>query len=162
MPAVYLGLGSNVDPGNNLRLAVRELRSRFGDLRLSAVYRSRAVGFEGPDFLNLVVRCRTDLPALDLIACIDEIHGRAGRRRGNDRFASRPLDIDLLMYGDAVIASRPLRIPREDILEYAFVLRPLAELEPGLVHPVTGRTMARHWDEFDDRGEPLERVELEL
>jgi 2-amino-4-hydroxy-6-hydroxymethyldihydropteridine diphosphokinase len=162
VPAVYLGLGSNVDAENNLRLAVRELRSRFGDLGVSAVYRSRAVGFEGPDFLNLVVRCRTDMPALDLLARIDEIHDRAGRGRGDDRFASRPLDIDLLMYGDAVMILRPLRIPREDILEYAFVLRPLAELEPALVHPVTGRTMAQHWDEFDDRGQPLERVDLDL
>jgi len=162
VPVVYLGLGSNLDPENHLRMAVRELRQRFGDVRLSPVYRSRAVGFEGPDFLNLVVRCRTDLPARAVLATIDEIHGLAGRRRGNDRFGSRSLDIDLLMFGDAVSASRELRIPREDILEYAFVLRPMAELDPGLVHPVTGRTMALHWDEFDDRRQPLERVELEL
>ncbi len=82
----------------------------------------------------------------------------AGRQRGEEKFSSRPLDIDLLLYGNQVIDSPPLRIPRADILEYAFVLRPLAELAPELVHPLTGRKLADHWREFDQASQPLTPV----
>jgi len=159
---VYLGVGSNIDPEKNLRFAIGELRRHFAALELSVVYRSRPVGFDGPDFLNLVVRCRTSMPPADVLAVIEAIHDGSGRRRKANRFASRNLDIDLLLYGDAVLAAEPYRIPRADILDYAFVLRPLAEIAPDLVHPVTGKTMAEHWRAFEAAGQLLEPVDLIL
>ncbi|MDH3304046.1 MAG: 2-amino-4-hydroxy-6-hydroxymethyldihydropteridine diphosphokinase, partial [Gammaproteobacteria bacterium] len=65
---------------------------------------------------------------------------------------------DLLLYDDLIMDERPVRVPRSDILEYSFVLGPLAELAPDLVHPVTGKTMLTHWQEFDAESQPLEFV----
>ena len=158
MAKVYLGLGSNIDPEDNLRLGIQELGKRFGDLQLSAVYRGAAVGFEGDDFLNLVVGLDTDVSPTVINEEIEVIHELAGRRRGEEKLASRTLDIDLLLYDDLVVDEPPLRLPRSDILEYSFVLRPLAELVPQLTHPCTGRTLAQHWAEFDQDSQPLTPV----
>lgn len=162
MATVYLGLGSNIDAGKNLRLAVDALRRRYGELTVSPVYRSAAVGFEGPDFLNLVVALQTDAAPSELLDEIERIHAMAGRRRGPDRYNSRPLDIDLLLFGDLVESAPPLRLPRPDILEYGFVLRPLADIAPDLVHPLTGRLIAEHWREFDVDSHPLTPVDVVL
>ncbi len=159
MAMIYLGLGSNIDPERNLKLGIEELGRRFGQLELSGVYQSAAVGFEGPDFWNLVVGCTTTLSPAEVHGEIEIIHEMAGRHRGEDRFSSRPLDIDLLLYDDRVIDEPPARLPRSDILEYSFVLRPLAELAPDLVHPVTGKTMAWHWETFDKEALPLTAVD---
>jgi len=158
MATVYLGIGSNIDPEKNLSLAVRELRKRFGELDSSAVYKSAAVGFDGEDFLNLVVRLRSDASPLEICEEIERLHNLSGRVRGSQKWASRPLDIDLLLYNDLIQDERPVRVPRSDVLEYSFVLRPLAELAPDLVHPGTGKTMLTHWQEFDADSHPLEAV----
>lgn len=155
MATVYLGLGSNIDADRNLRLAMGELRRLYGALTVSPVYRSAAVGFDGPDFLNLVVALSTNSAPLEVLREIERIHEMAGRRRGADRYGSRPLDIDLLLYDDMIDPSPPLRLPRRDILEYGFVLRPLADIAPDLVHPVTGRTIGEHWRAFDGERHPL-------
>jgi 2-amino-4-hydroxy-6-hydroxymethyldihydropteridine diphosphokinase len=160
MARVYLGLGSNIDAEANLALGVRELRSHYGELDLSPVYRSAAVGFDGADFLNMVVGLDTDDAPCDIQAQIELIHDLAGRERGDDPFSSRPLDIDLLLYDDLVSSEGKLRLPRRDVLEYSFVLRPLAELDPNLVHPETGRSVAEHWREFDAASHPLEPVNV--
>lgn len=162
MKTVYLGLGSNVEPETNLKLAVAELRRRYGEVGLSPVYRCPAVGFEGDDFLNLVARIETDDSPQAINVAIEEIHTAAGRVRGSEKFSARSLDIDLLLYGDLVDKSRAVRVPRADVLDYAFVLLPLADLAPELTHPETGLTMARHWREFDAAGESMTPVELIL
>ena len=158
MATVYVGLGSNIEPEDNLHVGVRELRARFGELQLSAVYRSEAVGFEGDDFLNLVASFESDASPQEICEEIELIHNLVGRERSDGKWESRPLDIDLLLYNDLVMDERPVRIPREDVLDYSFVLRPLAELAPDFLHPVTGKTMLEHWQEFDAASQPLEVV----
>jgi 2-amino-4-hydroxy-6-hydroxymethyldihydropteridine diphosphokinase len=155
MATVFLGLGSNDSPEENLRLAVSELRSRYGDLTLSRVYQSTPVGFDGADFLNLVARFESEDSPLDICGEIDLIHNLAGRIRNSDKWESRPLDIDLLLYNDLVQDERPVRVPRDDIVKYSFVLRPLAEIAPDQVHPVTGKTFLQHWQNFDATSHPL-------
>ena len=160
MATVYVGLGSNIDPETNLHLGIAELRRRYGDVESSAVYRSKAVGFVGDEFLNLVARFESDDEPATICQDIENIHHLSGRDRDGGKWESRPLDIDLLLYNDLVLYERPVRVPREDILEYSFVLRPLAELAPDLVHPVTGRTMLEHWQDFDASSHPLEAVDV--
>lgn len=146
----------------NLRLACRELRHRFGPLRISTVYRNAAVGFEGADFLNLVLAFDTAEPPEAVVAELERLHGLAGRVRGPDPFSPRTLDLDMLLYGDEVITEHRIRVPREDIEKYAFVLGPLAELAPELRHPVTGRTMAALWAGFDQERSPIVPVAVDL
>jgi 2-amino-4-hydroxy-6-hydroxymethyldihydropteridine diphosphokinase len=159
---VFVSLGSNIDPEANLRLGVDELRRRYRNVSVSAVYRNEAVGFEGADFLNLVAEFESDSSPFDICADIEAIHNLVGRDPDSGKWESRPLDIDLLLYNDLVLDERPVRVPRSDVLEYSFVLRPLAELAPELRHPVTGRTMRQHWQEFDASGHPLEKVGVEV
>jgi len=162
MVSVFLGLGSNMDAETNLRLAVSELRRQFGELTLSPVYRSAALGFDGDDFLNLVVGLETDMSPHDVLVCVETIHALAGRVRGPDRYTSRSLDIDLLLYGDLVDREPPLRLPRRDVLEYSFVLRPLAEIAPDLVHPEVLRPISELWRNFDTACHPLAPVDVIL
>jgi 2-amino-4-hydroxy-6-hydroxymethyldihydropteridine diphosphokinase len=160
--ACYVSAGSNIDPVANLRLAVAELRRRYGALRLSPVYRTPAVGFAGDDFLNLVLAFDTAESAADVVAGFEHLHDLAGRQRGPSAFAARTLDLDLLMYGDAVIPEPPIKVPRDDIRKYAFVLGPLADLAPDLAHPVTGESMQALWAAFDQSSQPLARVDVDL
>jgi len=159
---VYLGLGSNVDPERNLRLAISELGKRFGKLELSSIYRNAALGFVGDEFLNLVVGLESAADPLQIHDVLEEIHDLAHRERGAARFASRTLDIDLLLYGDDIIDAPPVQVPRADILSYSFVLGPLAEIAPALRHPETGRLITEHWAEFDKNSHPLVPTDVKL
>lgn len=162
MAKVYLGLGSNVEPQKHLRFGIRELGQKFGILELSNVYSSKAVGFAGDDFLNLVVGLETELSPQALHDMIEEMHILAGRHRGESRYAPRTLDVDLLLYDDLILDEPPLRLPRSDVLKYSFVLGPLAEIAPELKHPQTGKLIAEHWDEFDKESHPLVAANLEI
>jgi 2-amino-4-hydroxy-6-hydroxymethyldihydropteridine diphosphokinase len=161
LAVIYLSIGSNINRVKNLQLAIDQLGKRFSDLQISRVYENRPVGFDGRDFLNLVAKASTDLAPESVARQLEEIHDIAGRDRQGDRFSPRELDIDLLMYDDLVANSADLNLPRPDILDYAFVLRPLAEIAPQLVHPLTGKTLATHWAEFDQASHPLRPVSLE-
>ncbi len=161
MATVYLGLGSNVSPAQNIKLAVHELERRYGKLRVSPVYRNAALGFKAADFMNLVVSLESEDPPQAICAEIELIHNLSGRNRDSDKWESRPLDIDLLLYNDLILDEKPVRVPREDVLKYSFVLRPLAELAPELCHPVSGKTMRQHWQEYDAKSHPLECVNVE-
>ena len=155
MAKIYLGLGSNVEPQKYLRQGIRELGRRFGVLELSNVYRSKALGFDGADFLNLVVGLDSELTPQEMHHAIEEMHRQADRQRGESRYSPRTLDIDLLLYDNLVLDEAGLRVPRADILKYSFVLRPLAEIAPALRHPQTGRLITEHWADFDKDSHPL-------
>ncbi|WP_405227575.1 2-amino-4-hydroxy-6-hydroxymethyldihydropteridine diphosphokinase [Lentisalinibacter sediminis] len=163
MARVFVSVGSNIRPEENLRLACAELERRFGDLDLSSVYRNPPVGFDGEDFLNLVAGFDTEGDPEEVIAELEQIHRLAGRQRGAERYGPRTLDLDLLLYDDLVTEGPPLTLPRDDVLKYDFVLGPLAELVPDLVHPVDGRRLADLWEAFEDgdRRLTVEDVDVE-
>ncbi len=155
---VYLGAGSNAEPVANLKLACTELAARYGELSLSPVYRSEPVGFDGDDFLNLVIVFSTRDTLASVLQTIDRIHALAGREPVDSAAAGgHTLDLDLLLFGELVQASGP-RLPRADILESAYVLAPLAALAPALRHPETGQTMRELWAAFDQAAHPLTQV----
>lgn len=146
---VFASLGSNQNREHNIRSAVRELEALYGPLRRSPVYLSKTVGFNGDDFLNLVVGFQSDDSPETIQQQFRRIEDEHGRVRSGKKFASRQLDIDLILYGDLVLRSDTLNLPRPDIEEYAFVLRPLAEIEPESRHPVLNKSYAQMWQEYD-------------
>jgi 2-amino-4-hydroxy-6-hydroxymethyldihydropteridine diphosphokinase len=152
---VYLGIGSNVDAENHVRAGITELRQKFGQVDLSPVYRSASVGFEGEDFLNLVAGIETELQPLQLKQWLNELENRYGRLRNVAKFSDRTLDIDILMYDDLYLRLPELSLPRGEILQFAHVLKPLADLAPELVHPVSRTTIARLWAAFEGERDAL-------
>lgn len=150
----YLSLGSNVEPERHLRAAIEALRARFGDVVVSPVYRTPAVGFDGPDFLNAAAVIDSDLepqPLNDWLHALEDAHGRD---RAAPRLSDRTLDIDIVLYDERVLeGAGNLRIPRPE-LKHAFVLRPLADIAPHAVVPGTGRTLAQLWAGHAEYGQP--------
>lgn len=160
MPTVYVGMGSNVDPQRHVARALEALERTFGSLQVSSVYQTPAVGFEGDDFLNLVVAFRTRLPVSAVVERLRQIEAQHGRHRGDGRYAPRTLDLDLLLYGDLIAHHDGISVPRDEIEHHAFVLCPLAELAGERRHPRLGRTFTELWDEMRDGAQPLRRVEI--
>lgn len=155
MARACLSLGSNLAPEGNLRSAIAALRARFGQVLLSQVYRNTAVGFEGADFLNAAAVVETDLDPVALAAWLHALEDAHGRDRAAPRFSDRALDIDLVLYDDVVLdGPGHLQIPRDE-LRRAFVLRPLAEIAPEVIEPVSGRTLAQLWANSPERGTPM-------
>lgn len=158
MARACLSLGSNVDPEANLRSAIAALRARFGTVRLSRVYRTGAVGFDGADFLNAAAVVDTGLDAVALDAWLHALEDAHGRDRSAPRFGDRTLDIDLVLYDDLVLdGPGNLRLPRDE-LRHAFVLRPLAEIAPDMVDPRSGCTLAEAWARSAERDSPMVAV----
>ncbi len=146
---VFVTLGSNIDPQRNLHRAVGLLAEQTQVRRISHVYRSIALGPHGepldqPDYLNAAVLI--DLPdgvAADQLKfrVLRPIEASLGRVRSADKFAPRPIDLDIALFGDLVDAA--LGIPDPDILTCAHIALPLADLDAHFVHPVSGETLAQ-------------------
>jgi len=151
MPRVYVSIGSNIDRETNIRGAVRMLRKHYGSLTLSRVYETPAEGFDGAAFYNLVAGFDIDEPVERVRQALVDIETAHGRKRGGARFGARTLDLDLLLYDDLVRHTDGVDIPRGEIVKYAFVLGPLAEIAPDLKHPETGERLRAMWDKFTGR-----------
>ena len=162
MPRVYVSIGSNIDREHNVRGAVRELAARYGTLALSPVYESRAVGFTGGNFYNLVAGFDTGEPVESVKETLDRIESQFGRTREENRFGARTLDLDLLLYGDTVRHDDRVDLPHPDIRRYAFVLRPLADIAPDGRHPETGLVYVKMWEQFDKNKQELTAVDFEF
>jgi 2-amino-4-hydroxy-6-hydroxymethyldihydropteridine diphosphokinase len=162
MTSVYVGLGSNEQREERIRQAVVTLRRRFGDIQLSPVYDSEAVGFDGSNFLNLVAAFESPLEVEAVVEAFRTIEDKLGRDRSLPKYASRPIDLDLLLYGDLVIDVPGIRVPRQEILVNAFVLKPLQDIAPARLHPETGQSYASHWQVMAPTAPLLEVVALDL
>jgi 2-amino-4-hydroxy-6-hydroxymethyldihydropteridine diphosphokinase len=159
MHTIYISVGSNIDPRVNVGMALQDLRDCFGDLQQSSLYESKAVGFDGDNFLNLVVSAHTDKTIRQVVDCLHDIEARHGRDRSGPKFSSRTLDLDLLLYDDVICKADGIHVPREEILFNAFVLYPLAELAPDLMHPSEQRSIAQLWQQLDKSQQMIWKVE---
>lgn len=158
MAEVFVSIGSNIDRERNVARGLQLLRARYGELRISPVYETRAVGFDGENFYNLVAAFTTDETVEAINHALHRIEDECGRVRSGPRFSSRTLDIDLLLYDDEVRESDALTLPRREITEQAFVLKPLADLAGERRHPVLGRTYNELWQAFDHNESDLHEV----
>lgn len=158
MSTIYISLGSNINREANTRAGVSALRQVFGEVKLSSVYESEAVGFDGDTFLNMVIVCDVDISVHETNRILRGIEDSNGRDRTGPKFSSRTLDLDLLLYDDLVLNEKNLILPRGEILKNAFVLWPLAEIAPNLCHPVKEKTYNELWSEFDKTKESLKPV----
>lgn len=160
MARVYLSLGSNLEPQRYLAAAIAAMREHFGAIAVSPAYRSRSVGFDGADFVNLAVGLDTELSPEALNDWLHALEDRHGRRRDVPRYSDRTLDIDIVFYDERVIdGPGHLQIPRKE-LQHAFVLRPIADIAPEFRHPVSGLSMAELWAAFPVECEPLQAETL--
>lgn len=157
MTCIYISLGSNIERERHIRAGLDALHAEFGELQVSRVFESEAVGFNGRPFYNLVVGADTDLPLAVLCQRLRAMEFAHGREPDAKKFAPRTLDLDLLLYGDLVCDS-PLVLPRGEILTNAFVLWPLAELAPGLRHPTDGRPLGELWQGYDKASQRLDPI----
>jgi 2-amino-4-hydroxy-6-hydroxymethyldihydropteridine diphosphokinase len=162
VPRVHIGIGSNVDREKSIRGAIRELAAHYGPLNLSLVYESKAHGFEGDNFFNLVASFDTTEPIERIKETLSHIESRFGRTRRKTRFSARTLDLDLLLYDDIVRHDSRVNLPHPDIQRYAFVLRPLADVAPDLRHPETKMTYTEMWNQFKNKNQEIRAVKFEF
>ena len=158
----YLSLGSNLEPEANLAAAVAALRARFGEVVVSPVYRSPADGFDGPDFLNAIVGVDSDIHPFALdewVHALEEAHGRDAR---DADYSNRPLDIDIIYFGELVLEGPgDFQLPRPE-LHHAFVLKPLADIAPDFVDPIRNTTLAQLWAAHPRHRDPPAQVDVVL
>ncbi len=178
MVDIYLGIGSNIQPVVNISKTIEHLRKEFPSISCSRIFESEAIGFKGDNFHNLVVRFNAaDLNLITekantiysteeknstelalLVKKLKAIEILVGRERGGSRFSARIIDIDILLFGD-LNTPKPIELPREEILHNAYVLWPLSEIAPDLIHPGCNRTYLDYWKAFDKSSQRLKPIQ---
>ena len=144
MARAFVAAGSNINPGTNVRAAIRALAVHTPIVAISTVYRTRAEDRPGqPSFYNCILEVRTGIPALELkFQVLRRIESDLGRRRTADKCAPRTIDLDLILYGDLVLKTTNLSLPDPQITDRPYLAIPLGELAPDLVLPGTASRMA--------------------
>lgn len=159
MARIFISIGSNIEPERYFNAGLKALSAHFSNLCLSSVFESEAVGFNGSNFLNMVVAADTELDIAGVVAVFKQIEQDNGRKIGAKKFSPRTLDIDLLLYDDCVVTT-PVELPRAEITSNAFVLWPLAEIAPDLSHPLAHQSYQSLWDNYDKSQQKLWPIEF--
>jgi 2-amino-4-hydroxy-6-hydroxymethyldihydropteridine diphosphokinase len=152
---VFVSIGSNINRYQSVSASLDRLRLSFGELLISPVYESDAVGFEGSNFLNLVVgfSCAESIGQLSRI--LHQIEDDNGRRRDGPKFGPRTLDIDILTYDDCIGDIDGVQLPRDEITKNAFVLLPLKDIAAAAIHPVEQKSYLELWKAYDQASQKL-------
>jgi 2-amino-4-hydroxy-6-hydroxymethyldihydropteridine diphosphokinase len=156
MTIVFLGIGTNLgNRESNLEEAVARIEEYIGPvLDSSSIYETEPWGFQAKDkFLNKVVKVKTELAPSGLLGRILMIEYLLGRVRGQDRYSSRLIDIDILLYEDMIVEEESLKIPHPLLQQRKFVLVPLCEIASEMIHPVLKKSIGELLELCEDRGE---------
>ena len=162
MVTVYVSIGSNINREHHITESLEALNNRFAPLHISNFYDCESVGFEGDNFLNLVVGFECDLPVADLAKFLHQIESENGRQRETKEYASRTMDIDILLYGNQVGIIDGVELPRGEITKYAFVLRPLVDVAAQERHPTLDISFQHLWNNFDQLSQKTELIPFEF
>lgn len=162
MATIYISLGSNVEREYHIKKGLCALASAFNltleELILSSLFESEAVGFSGNAFFNMVVGIETSQTVEQVAYKLRDIEYNYGRTRDAKKFSPRTLDLDLLLYDDLIIDS-PAQLPRNEIDKNAFVLWPLSEIAPQLIHPIIKQDYETLWRNYDKAHQQLKIVD---
>ena len=148
MSLVYIGIGSNVNREENIKSCIRCLRQEYSVISISPLYETSSMGFDGPNFYNLVCSFETNQDVVILKNELSQIEKNHGRSMNETKFSSRTLDIDILYYDDLVYEDENMNLPRKEIIQYDFVLQPLVDISPEFVHPLVKKTNNVIMNEF--------------
>ena len=162
MATVYVSNGSNINREHHVSQSLKALHYRFAPLHISKFYDCEAVGFKGDNFLNLVVGFECDLPIAELVKILHQIESENDRKRQTKTYASRTMDIDILLYGNQVGVIDGVELPRGEITEYAFVLRPLVDIAAQERHPTLDISYQQLWENFDQLSQKTEPIPFKL
>jgi 2-amino-4-hydroxy-6-hydroxymethyldihydropteridine diphosphokinase len=160
MAHIFISLGSNIDKAHYMRQGIAALHNIIPNLSVSDVFESESVGFDGSNFYNLVCGGQTSLNVDEVCQALRQIEVDNGRVRSAKKFSSRTLDLDLLVFDD-LITDQPAQLPRDEIDKNAFVLWPLAQIAPNVMHPVLKQTYHSLWHSYDKSQQSLWAVEFD-
>jgi 2-amino-4-hydroxy-6-hydroxymethyldihydropteridine diphosphokinase len=162
MAKIYISLGSNIEREFHVQQGLSALAVAFNlpfeELELSSLFESEAVGFSGSAFFNMVIGIMTSQSVEQVAATLRDIEYSNGRTTDAKKFSPRTLDLDLLLYDDLIIDS-PAQLPRHEIDKNAFVLWPLSEIAPQLVHPIIKKNYYTLWENYDKNHQQLKIVD---
>lgn len=162
MTTIYISLGSNVEREYHIKCGLNALASAFNlsfnELTLSSLFESEAIGFSGKPFYNMVVALKCQHSVQHVASILREIEFNYGRSADAKKFSPRTLDLDLLLFDD-LISESPAQLPRDEIDKNAFVLWPLSEIAPNLIHPTLNKSYQSLWQGYDKSRQQLKIVE---
>jgi len=159
MARLYISLGSNVERQHYVNAGLTALEKLFGSLTLSSLFASKAVGFDGAEFYNMVIGATTELSIEKVAKALRDIEFANGRQVDAKKYSPRTLDLDLLLFDDLILET-PAQIPRAEITENAFVLWPLAEVAPQTKHPILRQSYQQLWQAYDKTQQQLTAVDF--
>lgn len=160
MATVFVSIGSNINRYQHISSALDALQAYFGELMVSRVFESVAVGFEGDNFLNLAVGFECHLALGALLTQLRIIEDNNGRQRNGPKFSSRTMDIDILTYDELVGDIDGVMLPRDELSKNAFVLLPMVDIAPDILHPQLRESYRKLWSAYDKRSQRLWPVDF--
>ena len=159
---VFIGIGSNLNKIKNIKSSISKIKNDYENVKLSPVYETKSMGFDGPNFYNLVCSFNTTEDIYKLKEKLNKIELDHGRNLNETKYSSRTLDIDILYYDNLILVDDKIKIPRKEIIEYDFVLRPLIDIDAEFIHPVLLIPNNKIEEEYDIKKHIIAEVDINL
>ena len=159
---VFIGIGSNLNKIKNIKSCLSKIKNNYKNVKISPVYETKSMGFDGPNFYNLVCFFNTTEDIYKLKERLNKIELDHGRNLNETKYSSRTLDIDILYYDNLILVDDKIKIPRKEIIEYDFVLRPLIDIDAEFIHPVLLIPNNKIEEKYDIKKHIIAKVDINL